>query len=161
MFGMSDLILIVISLTALILSWLKDPRRTKSAMKISVKSFVSVFPFLMAVFALIGLLEVFVSRQMIVSVMGSSRGILAPVFAAVTGGILAGPPAASYPLASFLLKQQASPAAVATFIIAWVSVSTVSLPLEIKLFGQRFAFSRWGITFLFSIVIGIILGWLI
>ena len=159
MFGASEFILIGICIVAVAISWFKDSRKTKSALKVSAKSFMLILPFLVAVFILTGLLEVFVPKQFIIAMMGTSREFLAPVLAAIIGGVLTGPAPASYPLARFLLDHNASIAAVATFVIAWVAVGTVSLPIEIKLFGQRFAFTRWFLTIVFSVVIGLLMGW--
>ena len=65
-----------------------------------------------------------------------------------------GPPAAVFPLGQYLLAQHASVAAVSTLLIAWVAVGTVTLPAEIRFFGARFAFSRWALAFVLSIVAG-------
>ncbi len=154
-----SLILIFISAVGLIISGLKDTQKTARALQIAGKRFLDVLPFLIAVFLLTGLLEVFVSSKTIVMLMGSTRGLLAPVFAALIGGVLTGPPAASYPMTYFLLHHGASWAAAATFLIAWVAVGTVSLPIEIRLLGARFAWTRWILTLVFSIVIGVLIGW--
>lgn len=156
-----NLILIAVTIGMIIISGVKNCDRTRQALKIAVKAFVSALPFFAAVFVLIGLIEVFVTQETIVSLMGTSRGILAPAFAALVGGVLAGPPAAAYPMAKVLLERGAGTAAVGTFIIAWVAVGTVSLPVEIKLLGSRFAWTRWALTIVLSVVLGIILGWLI
>lgn len=156
-----NLILIVATIVMIAASAAKDRERTKKALKIAGKTFMTALPFFAAVFILIGMVEVFVTQNTIVSLMGTSRGILAPAFAAIVGGVLAGPPAAAYPLAKVLLERGAGNAAVATFIIAWVAVGTISLPVEIKLLGARFAWTRWTLTIVLSVVLGIILGWLI
>jgi uncharacterized membrane protein YraQ (UPF0718 family) len=142
----------------IVASVIKSRERTKKALLMAGKTFLSSLPFFIAVFVLIGLIEVFVTPDIINSLMGPSRGIFAPVFAAVVGGIMSGPPAASYPMSKVLLDRGASLAAIATFIIAWVAVGTISLPVEIKLLGSRFALVRWSLTFILSIVLGIILG---
>jgi uncharacterized membrane protein YraQ (UPF0718 family) len=156
-----NLVLIGITIGMIVVSLAKSRERTAKALKIAAKTFLSSLPFFIAVFALIGLVEVFVSPKTIVWLMGPSRGILAPISAAITGGIMSGPPAASYPMAKILVGHGAGTAAVATFIIAWVAVGTISLPVEIKLMGARFAWTRWALTFVLSIILGIILGWLI
>ncbi len=148
------------ALAALIISLSKDRHKTLRALRISVKSFSNMIPFFVAMFVLIGILEVFVPSSVIASLLGAKRGFLAVVFAAIIGGIMAGPPPASYPMADFLVKHNASLAAAATFIIAWVAVSTVSLPVEIKILGSRFAWTRWMATLVLSLVIGTIVGWL-
>ena len=156
-----NLILVGLTIGMIVLSLVKSRERTVKALKIAAKAFLSSLPFFIAVFVLIGLVEVFVTPKIIVSLMGASRGILAPAFAAVVGGVMSGPPAASYPMAKVLLERGAGVAAMATLIIAWVAVGTVSLPVEIKLLGPRFAWTRWALTFILSIVLGVVLGWLI
>lgn len=156
-----NIILLSLCAVGLILSWAKSPDKTKRALRIGGRQFLTVLPFLLAVFILIGVLEVFVPSRAITSLMGGSRGILSPLFASLIGGVMSGPPAASYPMAQFLLRQHASMAAVATFLIAWVAVGTISLPVEIKLLGPRFAWTRWSLTLVFSVVCGVLIGWLL
>ena len=117
-----------------------------------------MLPFFVAVFGLIGLLEVLLTPKMVQAWLGSGSGLLAPFYAAVFGGMATGPPAAVFPLGKYLLTQHASVAAVSTLLIAWVAVGTVTLPAEIRFFGARFAFSRWGLAFVLSIVLGLAMG---
>jgi uncharacterized membrane protein YraQ (UPF0718 family) len=138
----------------------KDTGRTKKALKIGAKQFWNVLPFFIAVFGLIGLLEVLLSPAQVRAWLGSGNGMLAPFYAAVFGGMATGPPAAVFPLGQYLLAQKASVAAVSTLLIAWVAVGTVTLPAEIRFFGARFAFSRWALAFVLSIVLGLTMGWL-
>jgi uncharacterized membrane protein YraQ (UPF0718 family) len=137
-----------------------SPAKTKKALVIGAKQFWNVLPFFAAVFGLIGLLEVLLTPRQVQAWLGSGNGVLAPFYAAVLGGIATGPPAAVFPLGKYLLAQQASVAAVSTLLIAWVAVGTVTLPAEIRFFGARFAFSRWGLAFVLSIVLGLVMGWL-
>lgn len=156
-----NLFLLILCVLAVGFSFAKNRGKTKQALKIAGKQFINVLPFLVAVFSLIGILEVFVSAKTITTLMGSGSGVFALLFAAAIGGIMSGPPAASYPMAQFLLKQHASMAAAATFLIAWVAVGTISLPVEIKLLGARFAWTRWALTLVFSIIVGVLIGWLV
>jgi len=153
--------LLAICVLGVAFSWFKSNAKTRQALKIAGKQFINVAPFLISVFVLIGILEVFVSEETITALMGSGNGLFSLLFAAAIGGVMAGPPAASYPMAEFLLKQHATMAATATFLIAWVAVGTISLPVEIKLLGPRFAWTRWSLTLVFSIVVGLVIGWLV
>jgi uncharacterized membrane protein YraQ (UPF0718 family) len=156
-----NLVLVLICVLGVGFSWFKSREKTKKALMIAGKQFINVLPFLIAVFTLIGILEVFVPQKTVTALLGSGSGVFALLFAAAIGGIMSGPPAASYPMADFLLKQHASMAAVATFLVAWVAVGTISLPVEIKLLGARFAWTRWALTLVFSIVVGVVIGWLV
>lgn len=154
----NDLILVSLAGLALLASGIKNLDLTKKALKMGYKSFIGALPIFVVVFAAIGLFEVLISPQTINFLLDSSRGILAPIIAAVLGGLAAGPPAAVYPIGRYLLDQHASVAAVATLLTAWTYVGTVSLPVEINYLGKRFALTRWALTFVFSIVVGIIMG---
>lgn len=139
----------------------RDRAKTKKALRIALKQFLGVLPFFIAVFALIGLFEVLLTPEQIQSLLGSGQGMLAPVYAAIFGGLATGPPAAVFPLGQYLLLQHASVAAVATLLIAWVAVGTVTLPAEIRFFGARFALSRWVLALTLSIVLGMVMGWVL
>ena len=154
----TDYILIGVVLALLLLSLFKSRPKTKKALKIGAKQFWNVLPFFFAVFGLIGLLEVLLTPAIVKTWLGSGSGVLAPLYAAVFGGMATGPPAAVFPLGKYLLTQQASVAAVATLLIAWVAVGTVTLPAEIRFFGARFAFARWGLAFVLSIALGLVMG---
>ncbi len=156
-----NLILLIVCALGLGWSAAKSPAKTRQALRVGGRQFLNVLPFLVAVFVLIGVLEVFVPQRIVSLLMGSARGVLAPLFASIIGGVMSGPPAASYPMAQFLLRQHAGLGAVATFLIAWVAVGTISLPVEIKLLGARFAWTRWGLTLIFSIICGVFIGWLL
>jgi uncharacterized membrane protein YraQ (UPF0718 family) len=154
----TDLALIGIVAVLLLFSVYKSRPKTKKSLKVGAKQFWNVLPFFIAVFGLIGLLEVLLTPAIVKTWLGSGSGVLAPFYAALFGGLATGPPAAVFPLGKYLLTQQASVAAVSTLLIAWVAVGTVTLPAEIRFFGARFAFSRWALAFLLSIALGLMMG---
>lgn len=148
-------------LAGVAVSWLKGSAKTRKGLKVGAKQFWHVLPFFVSVFAAIGLLQAWVTPAQVQAVLGSGRGILAPVVAAVLGGLATGPPAAVFPLGKQLLAQHASVSAVATLLVAWVAVGTVTLPAEIRSFGTRFAMTRWTLTLVLSIALGIVMGWIL
>ena len=157
----TDLVLLIVMAGALATSWVKNRELTKKAIKIGYKSFINLLPFFVVVFGAIGLFEVLLSSEAIRGLLGGSRGVMAPVIAATLGSIASGPPAAVFPIGRYLLDQHASVTAVATLLTAWVAVGTASLPAEIAYLGRRFALTRWAVTFVFSIMVGVVMGWLL
>ncbi len=153
--------LLAMAAAGLLLSALKDRKKTKQALRIGARQFRHVLPFFVAIFAAIGLLQSWVTADQVQAVLGSDRGIFAPVLAAVIGGLATGPPAAVFPLGRQLLAQDASTGAVATLLMAWVAVGTVTLPAEIRYFGTRFAVTRWALTLVLSIALGMVMGWIL
>lgn len=140
------------------ISGLKDRKKSKQALKVTGKVAKTQLPIFITIFLMIGLFETFLSRDIIQKFMGGPTGLLSTIVGALVGGAAAGPPAAAFPVAEYMWKAGASHAAVAAFVVAWVSVGTVTLPMEIATFGKRFALSRWGLSLFSSVIIGLIIG---
>ncbi len=138
--------------------WRKSQDRSKSALRAGAKSFSGMLPTFIAVFGLVGLFDVFIPPALIEQWMGSSSGALSLLVGTGLGTIAAGPPAAAYPIAATLLKSGAWAPAVAAFIVSWVLVGLVSLPMESKIFGVRFAVLRNGLSMVAAAVIGLLMG---
>jgi uncharacterized membrane protein YraQ (UPF0718 family) len=157
----TDWVLLAVTAAAVGFSAYRSREKTMKALRIALRQFLNVLPFFIAVFAMIGLFEVLLTPEQIQGWLGTGQGILAPIYAAILGGLATGPPAAVFPLGQYLLAQHASIAAVATLLIAWVAVGTVTLPAEIRFFGARFAWSRWALALSLSIVLGLVMGWVL
>jgi uncharacterized membrane protein YraQ (UPF0718 family) len=152
------LIYLAILIVAYLLLGRSSAEKTRRSLKISVESFVKMTPLLLAIFALIGLFEQFVSPAWIESRFGADAGLMALLTGAGLGSIAIGPPLAAFPLAGTLLDNGAWPSAVATFIVAWISVGIVTLPFEAEVFGLRFTLLRNGLAFLSALLIGLCIG---
>lgn len=139
----------------------KSREKALAAARASVKSLASVAPTLLAVFGLVGLLDVFVSPATIERVLGSQGGLSSLFVGSALGSVAAGPPVAAYPVAASLLDGGAWAAAVAAFIVSWTLVGFVSIPFEAKVFSMRFALARNGLSFVFAMVIGLLMGWVL
>jgi len=136
-----------------------ESRRTKfdrpalfHALKASFNQFVNLLPILVGVFLLIGLFNVFVSKELISSLFSGNRALDA-LMGACFGALFAGNPINSYIIGGELLEYGVSLLAVTAFIIAWVTVGLVQLPVEISALGLRFALVRNVASFLMSIAI--------
>ena len=151
-------IYLAITIIAYLLLARSSAEKTRRSLKISVESFVKMAPLLLAIFALIGLFEEFVSPAWIESSFGADAGLMALLTGGGLGAIAIGPPLAAFPLAGTLLDNGAWPSAVATFIVAWISVGIVTLPFEIEVFGLRFTLLRNSLAFASALLIGLCIG---
>lgn len=152
------LIYLTIVIIAYLLLGRSSAEKTRKSLKISVGSFVKMAPMLMAIFALIGLFEQFVSPAWIESRLGVDAGLMALLTGGGLGAIAIGPPLVAFPLAGTLLDNGAWPSAVATFIVAWISVGIVTLPFEAEVFGLRFTLVRNSLAFISALLIGLCIG---
>lgn len=138
--------------------WRKSPARAGKAASAGARSFTGMLPTFVAVFGLVGLFETFIPPSLIERLMGSSSGALSLLVGTGLGTVATGPPAGAYPIAATLLKGGAWAPAVAAFIVSWILVGFVSLPMESRVFGVKFAVLRNLISVVASMVIGVLMG---
>ncbi len=119
------------------------------------KNFLQIAPILLGVILLIGLFKIFVSKEMI-SALFTNNPLLDTVIGSVVGSISAGNPITSYVIGGELIKQNVSLYAVTAFIVTWVAVGVIQLPVEASALGRRFAISRNILSFILSILVSIL-----
>lgn len=86
----------------------------------------------------------------------SGNPVSDPIFGAALGSIAAGNPVTSYVIAGELLDTGIGLTAVTAFIVAWVTVGVIQMPMEMNILGRRFAIARNLCGFLFAILIAIL-----
>lgn len=154
-----ELVLIYSFLIAgLAYSLYKDRRKTGKACLIAGKSLLKMLPSLLLIVGLVGLLLGFIPPKTIGLYLGKEAGFGGTLLAAVIGAITFIPSLISLPLAGSLLRSGASAMTIAAFITTLTMVGTVTAPLEIKEMGKKFTFIRNGLSFIFALLIGLIMG---
>jgi len=101
---------------------------------------------------LLGLIDVWVSRDRMVRFLGEGSGIRGVIIAIIMGSVLAGPLYAAFPIAAMLMKKGARFINILVFIGAWSITKIPMLLFEISALGLRFALLRLAI-FLPGIII--------
>ena len=131
------------------------PANLSRAMRISLRQFAALLPVMAGVVLLVGLLNTFVSKAVLASVL-SGNAALDTLWGACFGSILAGNPVNSYVIGGQFLKQGISLFAVTALIVTWVTVGVVQLPAEMAALGKKFALLRNAICFVAALPISII-----
>ncbi|MGB9628439.1 MAG: hypothetical protein ACPL6D_07250, partial [Thermodesulfobacteriota bacterium] len=90
-------IYLLIALVLLGISLLKEKQRTREAIKATFKIFYVVLPALIFVFVLMGLVEAYVSKETIASLLGQKSGMLGIISAEIVGCIALFMPPAVFP----------------------------------------------------------------
>jgi len=124
----------------------------KEILNSTKRSFIMIAPMLLAVIGLVGLLQSVLTPEMIHSIF-SGNAVYDMFVATLVGGVSVGQPFISYILGGELLQEGISLYAVSAFILAWVTLGVVQLPLEWSLFGARFTIVRNLLAFVFAFVI--------
>lgn len=157
----TGLIYLVLITTLYLIGFRKDAEKGRLSLHAAGQTLWRMAPLLLSIFALIGLFQEFVPAAMIQSWLGTQNRYLSLLNGGLMGAIAIGPPVAAFPIAGSLIATGAWPPAAAAFIVSWVSVGIVTLPVEAHVFGWRFALWRNAITFFAALLIGLLIGGLI
>lgn len=146
-----------ITAAALLLSWLKNPERTRAALRTTIKSLKGLAPTILGMISLVGLLLALLPPEVLTRIF-TIKGVTGIATVSLVGAVLTIPAPIAFPLAGTLLTLGAAPAALATFITTLTMVGIVSAPIEISIFGVRFTLLRQALSFGAAIVIGLLMG---
>ncbi len=141
-----------------LVSWLKDKKKTKMALKKAWKSFENILPQLSAILLLIGFALSILSPATISYFMGDQSGILGVFFASIVGSVTLVPGFVAFPLAKALLDSGAGYMQIGAFISTLMMVGVITIPMEITYFGKRATLIRNGLAFLFSLIVAVFIG---
>ncbi|WP_094545604.1 permease [Petroclostridium xylanilyticum] len=155
---MFTVILYILALGLLLLSFIKDRKKTKMALKKAWKSFENILPQFLSILIIIGITLAVMSPETISKLIGEQSGWLGMIVAAVIGSITLIPGFVAFPLASALLKSGAGFMQIAVFISTLMMVGIVTIPVEMKYFGKKAAIIRNSLAFVFSFVVAIVIG---
>ena len=121
----------------------------------SFKEMALVIP---PVFLLLGLLDIWVPREMMIRYMGEGSGIKGIILSIIIGSVAAGPLYGAFPVAAVFMKKGVKFTNILIFIGAW---STTKIPMfifEISSLGKSFAITRLLIDIPAIIIIAYILA---
>ncbi|MET0116834.1 MAG: hypothetical protein ABW090_05375 [Sedimenticola sp.] len=124
-------------------------------LKKSAIGFLHVVPMMLTVILLVGLIKVLVTAEML-SALFTGNPLLDTLIGTFAGGVSAGQPIASYILGGELLDQGISLYAVSAFLLSWVTLGIVQLPMEVEMFGRRFTVARNLLSLLFAILLALL-----
>ncbi|HOO34053.1 MAG TPA: permease [Thermotogota bacterium] len=105
----------------------------------SLKEMITVIP---PIFVLLGLLDVWVPRELMIRYMGEKSGIVGIVLAIILGSAAAGPLYGAFPVAAVFMKKGVKFSNVLIFIGAWSTTKVPMFLFEMSSLGSLFAFTR-------------------
>ncbi|MDR0629315.1 MAG: permease [Treponema sp.] len=154
-------ILYAMAIIWLIFSSLKDKTKTKKALLTAWKSFENILPQCITVLIIVALFLAILDTEQISKILGTESGILGFVISAVIGSITLIPPYVSLPLVASLLKSGAGYPQMTMFLTTLTMVGIITLPVEIKYLGRKTAIKRNLYSFIFAVIISLIIGMVI
>lgn len=133
--------------------YFNHPRQIEECFQKTFWTFKRIIPYILGMLLLVSLSIVLIPSSFYVRVFSPGREILNLFFGTVLGSIAMGNPVVGYVIGGELLNQGVSLVAVTAFILAWVGVGLIQLPMESMFFGKRFAIIRNVISFIAVMII--------
>ena len=129
--------------------------KTKKATKKTLNNFMQIFPIILGLFLLLSL-TISAIPETFYSNIFSGNKFTDPLIGALLGSVSGGTSITSYILAGEFLKQGVGLLAVTAFMLSWVTVGTIQMPVESAIFGKKFAIVRNIASFVTAIIIAIL-----
>ena len=106
--GIEGIVIYIITAILLLISFIKDKKKTLMGIKKGYKAFIKIFPIMIPLFLFIGILMTIVTPDFISSLLGENSGIMGIIFGLIAGSITFMPPFVAYPLGVELLENGAA-----------------------------------------------------
>ncbi len=154
---MDSIVYYSLAIILLILSFVKDKKKTLSALKKAWKSFENILPQLLTVLIIIGFLLAILNPETISLLIGSKSGFWGVILAAIIGSITLIPGFVAFPMAAMLVEHGAGLTQIGAFVSTLMMVGIVTMPVEIKYFGKKVAILRNLVAFIFSFFVALVI----
>ena len=153
----STIILYSVAIVLLIISFVKDKKKTKAAVKKGWMAFKKIVPVLIPLFIIVGVVLSVITPEMIRFVLGENSGIAGVAIGMVAGSIAFIPPFVAFPLGADLLENGAGYPQVAAFVTTLMAVGIVYWAAEKKFFGNKAVILRNTLAFVASGVVAFVI----
>ena len=147
-----------LAIVLLILSFVKDKKKTKMALKKAWKAFENILPEFLVVILLVGFLLAILNPETISKIIGAESGWFGVILAGIIGSVTLIPGFVAFPTAAILLENGAGYMQIAAFVSTLMMVGIITIPVEIKYFGKKISILRNVLAFFFSFLVAVIIG---
>ncbi|GAB1399605.1 permease [Aminivibrio sp.] len=140
---------------------LYDPLRGGRAAYLLGENILMVMGIIPPVFVLLGLFDVWISRERVAPHLGESSGLRGVILSLLLGSSSAGPLYIAFPIAEVMIRKGASLRNIFIFIGAW---STMRIPMalfEISNLGFAFGLSRYAVSLTGVVLMALALDFLL
>ncbi len=139
-------------------SWIKDKQKTKKALLVAFGMGKSMVVSIVSVIFLIGLILTILPPETIAAFVGKQNLLSASVVSAAFGTITLIPAFIAFPLVGTLVSAGVGTVPAVAFLTTLTMVGIATFPLERRAFGQKFTLVRNGLSFVFALLIAIVMG---
>jgi uncharacterized membrane protein YraQ (UPF0718 family) len=142
-----------LTIILVIISYIKNKKKTINGIKKGIKTFLKVLPILLPLFLIVGILLAVITPEFVYNILGENSGILGYVLGMTIGSITFMSPFVAYPLGAELLANGAAHPQIAGFLVTLMSVGIIYYPMESKFFNKKAAIYRNIVALLGAIIV--------
>ena len=142
----------------LIFSFAKNKGKTKQALKMAFGMGKGMLGSILSIIFLIGLILTILPPESIAEFVGKQSLLLATVISSAFGTITLIPAFIAFPLVGTLVHAGVGVVPAVAFLTTLTMVGIVTFPLEKREFGLKFTAVRNWLSFLFAIIIALVMG---
>lgn len=148
----------VVTVSAFIISIYKDRDKTLVSMKMAQGMMKNMIGEILGIMFLIGVILTFIPPETIREIAGKSSILISTFVSALLGSITLIPAFVAFPLVGSLVDAGINIMPAVAFLTTLTMVGIVTFSLEKEEFGTRFAIARNSMSFVFAIVISLLMG---
>ncbi len=141
-----------------VFSMIKDKQTTINSVKMSTGMMKQIGGDILAILFLIGLILTFIPPEAVKQYAGQTNSLITTIVFALVGCITLIPAFVAFPLAGSLVQAGASIVPVVAFLTTLTMVGVVTFPIEKREFGLKFTLIRNTLSFVFAIIIALVMG---
>jgi len=149
-------IYLAVAAALMLLSYIKDKGKTKKALITTGKIALNVLPVLFFIFILMGVINIYVTKDVVAKLLGTGSGIWGILIGELVGAIALIEPAAVFPFSGSLIAKGATYGVIYAFASTAVLIGIATLPAEVKFMGKKFTIVRNVLTFVLVFLIGLV-----
>ena len=142
----------------LVFSFVKDKDKTKKTLKMAFGMGKGMLGSILSIIFLIGLVLTILPPQQIAVFVEKQNMFFATVVSAAFGTITLVPAFIAFPLVGTLVGAGVGIVPSVAFLTTLTMVGIVTFPLERKEFGMKFALTRNVLSFVFALIIALVMG---
>lgn len=143
---------------ALLISSIKDYRKTIRAIRIAVKKLVNILPAFLSMLILVSIVLFLVPDEAISYYLGSDNKFAGVAFASFFGSITLMPGFIAFPLCGILLKKGLPYMVLSAFTTTLMMVGVLTYPIEKEYFGVKVTIIRNTISLLIALIVAAMTG---
>lgn len=154
---MNGILLYALSISFLTISLFKDKQKTKMVLLKAWKMFINILPDIIAIMLFVGTVLTLLPASLIANIIGENSGMMGILYSTIIGSIAIVPSFIVFPLGKTLIENGADYPQVAVLMSTLMAVGITIIPMEKKIFGNKFTYLRTAFAVVMCLLFGLII----